>query len=106
MENKIINMKDYKRQHDIPLPKSPYYTLNAKDYEIQIALERAAEFMQEAHDYSGKPQYAVLIGYENKKNGKVKLLKQQICFPSEKAFETACPGINGYYCLALKQRAE
>jgi len=106
MKSKIISMKDYKRQHDIPLPRSPYYTLNATEYEIRFALERAAELMQEPCDYRGKPCFAVLVGYENKKNGKVKLLKQQICFPTESAYESACPGINGYYCLALKRRAE
>lgn len=106
MECKIINIKDYKRKHDIPLPRSPYYTLNATEYELQLALERAAELMREPHDYRGEPHYAVLVGYENKKSGKVKLLKQQICFPTEEVFESACPGIKGYYCLALKRKAE
>ena len=42
-DSKIISLKDYKRKHDIPLPRSPYYNLNATQEELDQAY-RLAEY--------------------------------------------------------------
>ena len=77
---KITDLKEYKQKHDIPLPRSPYYTLNATDEELQEAVGRAERMMGFPFDYRGLPPYAVLLGYENIKTGKIKLLKSQIAY--------------------------
>ena len=102
---KIISMNDYKRKHGIALPRSPYYTLDASDEELQAAVERAKPFLESPHDYRGLPPYAVVIGYENLKTGKIKLLKELHIFPSKHALEHM-EGIRGYNTLYLKRTAE
>lgn len=99
----IIDMKKYKREHDIALPRSPYYELNATDEQIEEALNTAAEYMNKPFDYRGMPPYAVIIGYENIKTGKTKLLKEIQIFPSKKSLETMA-GIRGHYCIGLQQK--
>lgn len=47
----IINLKDYKREHDIPLPRLPYYSLNATEDELNEAYHLAARRMREPFDY-------------------------------------------------------
>ena len=46
----IIVLNDYRREHGIALPRSPYYTLKATKRDLDIALERAAKMMNEPLD--------------------------------------------------------
>lgn len=101
----IISMKDYKRQHGIALPRSPYYTLDATPEQIQAALELAADELSKPFDYRGIPPYAAIVGYENMKTGKIKLLKEVVVYSSKRALETMA-GIKGHYCVGLQQRVE
>ena len=96
----IISINDYKRKHGIALPRSPYYTLDATHEQLLAALEMAKECMRKPMDYQGLP-YAAIVGYENIKTGKIKLLKQiQIASCKE-----AISGIRGYRCIGLQQKA-
>ncbi len=70
----IIVLNDYRREHGIALPRSPYYTLKATKRDLDMALERAAKMMNEPLDKQGLLPYAVIVGYENKKTGDIKLL--------------------------------
>ena len=97
----IIDLKKYKKQHDIPLPRSPYYTLNATKEEIDEALQRAKEWLSDTR-YS--PMYAVLVGYKNIKTGKTKLLKEQHGFSTKDTFETAA-GIKDHYMIGIVRKA-
>ena len=104
-DNKIIRLKDYKREHDIPLPRSPYYNLNATQEELDQAYRVAAQGMKKPFDYRGIPPYAALVGYKNIKTGKIKLLKEISYYSSKSVFESTA-GIKDHYVLALVQRAQ
>ena len=104
MDN-VIYLNDYKKKHDIPLTHSPYYALNADREELRLAFERAFMLIQEPIDANGTLPYAVLVGYENKKTGKVKLLKEMRMYPNKEAFESMA-GLKGSYCLALVNDSE
>ena len=104
MDN-VIYLNDYKKKHDIPLTHSPYYALNANREELRLAFERAFIMIQEPIDTKGTLPYAVLVGYENKNTGKVKLLKELRVYSSKDAFESMA-GLKDSYCLALVNDAE
>ena len=104
-DSKIISLKDYKRKHDIPLPRSPYYNLNASQDEIYEAFLIAAQGMKRPFDYRGIPPYAALVGYKNKKTGKIKLLKEITYYSCKSVFESNA-GIKDHYVLALVQKAQ
>ena len=97
----IIYLNEYKKKHDIPLANSPYYALNATEEQMQLAYMRAVELMKDAH----LAPYAVLIGYENIKTGKIKLLKELRTYSSRNAFEDMS-GINGHYVIAITRKVE
>ena len=98
----IINLNDYKRKKGIALPHSPYFTLDATDEQVRHALENAAHSLNR-DDYR---QYAAaLVGYENIRTGKIKLLKEVVVYSSKRALETTA-GIKGHYCVGLQQRVE
>ena len=101
----IISMKDYKRQHGIALPRSPYYTLDATPEQIQAALELAAEEMEKPCDYRGLPPYAVVVGYKNMKTGKIKLLKGVKKKKKKKALESLGGIGKGYSLVGLQQKS-
>lgn len=84
--NNVISLAAYKRQKGIVPAGSPYYTSNASQDQIHNAVERAKIHFSRPCDYRGKPPYAVVIGYEDKQ-GRIRLLKGQIIFPSKSAFE-------------------
>lgn len=92
----IIRMKEYKRKHGIALPRSPYYTLDATEEQVQAALEIAAKEMEKPFDYRGLPPYAVVVGYKHRKTGKIKLLKAVHTFSTKGALE-AMGGIGKDY---------
>lgn len=93
----VISLNDWKRQHSIALPRSPYSTLRATDYEISSALQSAAEIMED------QGCYAAIVGYESKKTGEVKLLKNPPFFSDQQTFERMAEGIRGYYAVGLKR---
>lgn len=99
----IICLKEYKKKHDIPLPRSPYFSLNATKQQLHEAYLRAAEYLRKPCDYRGIPPYAAVVGYESLKTGKIKLLKEQ-CFYSSKDLFMRTAGLRGYKCLALVQK--
>lgn len=101
----IIYLNDYKKKHDIPLTHSPYYALNATRNQMRDAYKKAAEWMNKPLDGNGTLPYAVLIGYENIKTGKVKLLKEMRVFSAKEIFEHSV-GIGGHYVIALTRKAE
>ncbi len=84
--NNVISLAAYKAQKGIVPPGSPYYTSNATEDQINEAVDRAKLKFTKPVDYRGKPPYAVVIGYEDKK-GRVRLLKGQIIFPTKSSFE-------------------
>ena len=97
----IINLNDYKRKKGIALPHSPYFTLDATDEQVRHALENAAHSLNR-DDYR---QYAAaLVGYENIRTGKIKLLKGIIYFGTKDAFESMA-GITGHRCIGLMRKA-
>ena len=97
----IINLNDYKRKKGIALPHSPYFTLDATDEQVRHALENAAHSLNR-DDYR---QYAAaLVGYENIRTGKIKLLKGIIYFGTKDAFESMA-GIKGHRCIGLMRKA-
>lgn len=97
----IINLIDYKRKKGIALPHSPYFTLDATDEQVRHALENAAHSLNR-DDYR---QYAAaLVGYENIRTGKIKLLKGIIYFGTKDAFESMA-GIKGHRCIGLMRKA-
>ena len=100
----IIVLNDYRREHGIALPRSPYYTLKATKRDLDMALERAAKMMNEPLDKQGLLPYAVIVGYENKKTGDIKLLKEYRLFSNKEAFASMA-GIRGHYSLGLMQEA-
>ena len=104
-DGKIISLKDYKREHDIPLPRSPYYRLNATEDELDQAYRIAAQGMKQPFDYRGIPPYAALVGYKNIKTGKIKLLKEISYYSSKSVFESTV-GIKDHYVLALVQKVQ
>ena len=99
-DKKTIDLNDYKKQREIPPPRSPYYALDATDEEIYEAVERAKRLMSETFDYRKQPPYAVLFGYKNIKTGKAKLLKSMEVYPSEQVFNQMA-GIGGHNILAV-----
>lgn len=84
--NNVISLAAYKAKKGIVPPGSPYYTSNATEDQINDAADRARIEFTKPVDYRGKPPYAVVIGYEDKK-GRVRLLKGQIIFPTKSSFE-------------------
>ena len=83
----IVSLVDYKAEKGIVPPNSPYYTTNATQEQIQAAAQRAQEWFKKPFDFRGKPPYAVVLGYEDKK-GRVRLLKSQPVFPTKYSLET------------------
>ncbi len=83
----IVSLAAYKAEKGIVPPNSPYYTTNATQEQIQAAVMRAQERFKNPFDYRGKPPYAVVIGYEDKK-GRVRLLKAQLAYPTKSSLET------------------
>jgi len=100
----IISLAAYRKKKGIAAPRSPYYTLKATEEQIHDALQRAAEFMTNEYNRSGKPLYAVLVGYKDKQ-GNVRLLKTISGYPTREVFES-CAGYKGYLTLALKTKAQ
>ena len=100
----IINLNDYKREHGIALPRSPYYTLKATKRDLDMALKSAAKVMQSPFDHKGTLPYAVVVGYENKKTGDIKLLKDFHLFSNKETYESMS-GMRGHYCLGLIRKA-
>ena len=103
--SKIIYLNEYKRKHGIAMPRSPYSTLNATHSDIHEAYRKAAEQMRQAADTLGQSPYAVLVGYQDIKTRRVKLLKQMPMFSDKDSFERMA-GIKGNYCLGLTRKAE
>lgn len=101
----VVFLNEYKKQHGIPLPRSPYYTLKATQEQLREAYRLASELLEVPFDYRGVPPYAVLVGYEEIKSGNIKLLKRMHAFSTKKAFESMA-GINGHYCIALVRKCE
>ncbi len=101
----IIKMNDYKKKHGIALPRSPYSTLKASKKDLDEALEHARNIMEKPFDYRGQTPYAVVVGYENKKTGDIKLLKDYRVFSSKNVFEQSA-GIRGHYSLGLVAESE
>jgi len=83
----IFSLAAYKAKKGIVPPNSPYYTTNATQEQIQAAVQRAQEWFKKPFDFRGKPPYAVVIGYEDKK-GRVRLLKSQPAYPTKTSPET------------------
>ncbi len=98
MNGSIVSLNDFKRERGIALPRSPYYTLNATRAQLKEALERGVERIKSP--IGTCLPYAVVVGYENSKNGRIKLLKEAICYSSKEAFESMS-GISGYRSIAL-----
>lgn len=97
----VIYLNYYKKKHDIPLTNSPYYVLNATEDQVYAAYMRAVELMENER----LAPYAVLVGYQNVKTGKIKLLKEPRMFSSRSAFEDMA-GIKGHYVVAIARKAE
>ena len=98
----IINLSDYKRKKGIALPRSPYFTLDATEEQVRDALSTAARTLNR-DDYN---RYAAaLVGYENIRTGKIKLLKGIVYFGTKEAFESMA-GIKGHRCIGLIRKAE
>lgn len=97
----VIYLNDYKKKHDIPLTNSPYYALNAAEDQVYEAYMRAVELMENER----LAPYAVLVGYQNVKTGKVKLLKEPRMYSSRAAFEDMA-GIKDHYVVALTRKAK
>ena len=95
----VISLAAYKKRKGIAAPKSPYYTLNATEAEVSVAVNRAAQVMVKPMDYRGKTPYAVLVGYEDQ-DGRVKLLKDICCYPNRETFEMDA-GRKSMWTLAL-----
>ena len=91
----VIDLNDWKKEHGIPLPRSPYYALKATEAQILNAVAKAQKYM----DSPLKP-YAAIVGYKNVKTGDVKLLKEMHVFSNQDAFEHM-EGIRGHYCIGL-----
>lgn len=87
MKGNVISLATYKREKGIVPPGSPYYTTNATKEQIAEAAKRTEEWFSRTMDFRGKPPYAVVIGYEDKKTGRVRLLKNQIAYPQKSSFE-------------------
>ena len=100
----VIDFNEYKRKHDIPLPRSPYYALNATEKQVNAALNQAAEIMRKPIDRRGRTPYAVIVGYQNKETGKIKLLKEMRVFSNKRAYERG--GIQDHFVIGLHQKAE
>ena len=82
----IISLSAYKAEKGIVPPRSPYLTTNATTEQISAAAKRARVHFSQPFDFRGVPPFAVVIGYEDKK-GRVRLLKDQIIFPSRSSLE-------------------
>ncbi len=94
----VVSLNDYKRKKGIALPRSPYSSLDATREQVRDACQRAAEALnQDAR------VYAAVIGYENQKTGKIKLLKGLRLFSSKELLESTA-GIKGYNCICLIKR--
>ena len=91
----VINLNDWKKEHGIPLPRSPYYALKATSAQIQDALIDAHRRLENHSDC-----YAAVVGYENAKTGDVKLLKEMRLYSDQDTFERTA-GLRGHYCLGL-----
>lgn len=102
MEGKVVDFNEYKREKGIALPRSPYYTLNATDKQIRLALRRAVMELNRPH--GGSPLYAAVVGYEDVKTGRVKLLKNLRLYSNPEAFENMA-GIKGHRCVGLTRKA-
>lgn len=83
----IISLSAYKADKGIVPQGSPYLTKNATEEQICAAKERARYYFSHSFDYRGVPPFAVVIGYRDKK-GRVRLLKDQIIYPSRSSFES------------------
>lgn len=83
----VISLAAYKAEKGIVPTRSPYSTSNATSEQIQDAARRAQKLFSAPTDYRGMPPYAVVIGYEDKQ-GRVRLLRGPIAFPTKRAFET------------------
>ena len=91
----VINLNDWKKEHGIPLPRSPYYALKATEAQIQKAISEAQKYMD-----SPDMPYAAIVGYQDMKTGNVKLLKEMHVFSDQYAFKHM-EGIRGHYCIGL-----
>jgi hypothetical protein len=98
----IINLNEYKKKKGIALPRSPYYTLDATKNQVHDALATAARSLDQG-DY--RRYAAAVVGYENIRTGKIKLLKGIIYFATKEAFESMA-GIKGHRCIGLIRKAE
>lgn len=83
----IVSLSAYKTEKGIVPAGSPYFTTNATPEQISAAARRAHIHFSSPCDYRGLPPYAVVIGYEDRK-GRVRLLKNQIIFPTRSSFES------------------
>ena len=100
MKSNVIDFKAYKRAKGIALPRSPYSTLAATREQIDAAFQHASDAL-----HSEPRFFAALVGYENIKTGKVKLLKGIQLFSNREVFELWA-GIRGHYVLALTKKEE
>lgn len=101
----VIYLNEYKKQHGIPLPRSPYYTLKATDEQLYEAYHAAAMLLSEYSENHETAPYAILVGYENIQTGHIKLLKQPPMFSTKEAFESMS-GIRGHKSIAVVRKAE
>lgn len=91
----VISLNDWKKEHGIPLPNSPYFTLKATDEQVEDALQSATRSM-----YSKEAPYAVIVGYKSRKTGDVKLLKELRLYPDRETLE-AEGTVPGHYCVGF-----
>jgi len=84
--NNIVSLAEYRKKNGIALPRSPYYTLNATEAQIEGAVNRAAKYLYKPMNGFGTMPYAVVIGYEDKK-GRTKLLKSISIYPTKNVME-------------------
>ena len=100
MDN-VISLVGYKKEKGIALPRSPYYTLNATEEQLNKAVERASKYLHKPMNGCGTMPYAVLIGYEDKK-GRTKLLKAISAYPTKDLLEAFAGrrGLRSVYVVA------
>ncbi len=95
----VVILNDWKREHGIPLPNSPYYTLKATDEQIEAAIDAARRAMLSPMSDRQWP-YAIVVGYKSMKTGDVKLLKKMRLYPSQEILQNTGL-LQGHSCVGV-----